>query len=212
MSRSASLSTMTLDRVVLHVYDLNPESNDMLYGFGLGMYHSGVVVGTKEYTFGSGSGVYSHDPKQAGGARFREAIEMGSFGGTQRDLDRILDELRDSFKGTSYHILTRNCNSFSEALCNALLNKSIPGFVNRMAQIGSFFSCLLPPSITNDSPVNQGPTTIRAPNPFAGEGRRLLVESSDPTNALVSDQEKKAKIREATLARLGKQSQATQPT
>ena len=38
-------------RVYLNVYDL-AEQNDLLYQFGLGMYHSGVHIGREEYTFG----------------------------------------------------------------------------------------------------------------------------------------------------------------
>jgi len=201
-SRASSLSSVTLAKVVLNVYDLNPDANDVLYGFGLGLYHSGVQVGGNEWTFASGSGIFSHDPRQAGGARFREAIEMGSFSGTQRDLDRILDELRDSFKGTNYHILTMNCNSFSEALVTRMLNKSIPGFVNRMAMIGSYFSCLLPASISNDAPVNQPQIAATKANPFSGEGRRLLVTDSTKSAAeKENDSERKEKIRAATLAR-----------
>lgn len=206
--RVSSFQNIGLSKVILNVYDLNPESNEILYQFGLGMYHSGVQIGGNEWTFAAGGGVYSHEPKGAGGAKFRESIDMGNFSGTQRDLDRALDELRDSFKGPSYHILTKNCNSFAEALVLRLLNKSIPAYVNRMAFIGSFFSCLLPPSISNDAPVNQiGSSTSASINPFAGQGRRLLSDTDSTFSSKDgnTDEMRKDRIRQAALARLQSQ-------
>lgn len=56
-----------------------------------------------------------------------------------REILKILDDLREAFPGNSYHIARKNCNSFSNALAEALLGKGIPGYINRMASIGSFF-------------------------------------------------------------------------
>jgi hypothetical protein len=50
-----------------------------------------------------------------------------------------LDDLREKFPGNSYHYMRKNCNSFSNALAEALLGEEIPGYINRMAKIGSFF-------------------------------------------------------------------------
>jgi hypothetical protein len=38
-------------KIYLNVYDLN-DNNEILYPWGLGMYHSGVQIGREEYTFG----------------------------------------------------------------------------------------------------------------------------------------------------------------
>lgn len=35
--------------------------------------------------------------------------------------------------------MRKNCNAFSNALSEALLGKKIPGYVNRMASLGSVF-------------------------------------------------------------------------
>jgi len=209
MSRAVGLSTMTASQVLLNVYDLNSDANETLYQFGLGMYHSGVQIGGNEFTFASGSGIFSHDPRQAGGAKFRETLSMGTFQGTQRDLDRILDELRDTFQGSSYHVLTMNCNSFADAFVARLVDCRIPGWVNRMASIGAFFSCLLPQQLGNEAPVTQAPG--RATVAFSGEGHRLLQES-DPRTSGSGGQEcaedRRRKVREATLQRFN-QGQST---
>lgn len=52
---------------------------------------------------------------------------------------KIIDEVKEAFPGNSYHFIRKNCNSFSNALAEALLGKGVPGYVNRMAGIGSVF-------------------------------------------------------------------------
>jgi len=131
------------------------EELQYFHGFGFGAYHSGVQIGNVEYTYGSGAGIFLTDPKSAPGAVFRESIEMGSFDGSSRRIDKILDELRTDFTGSAYNILTRNCNHFADAFLRKILNKPIPSYVNRLAFFGSIFSCVLPPSLTGQAPVDQ---------------------------------------------------------
>ena len=145
---------MSSSRVILNVYDLH-ESNDQLYALGLGLYHSGVQVGGLEWTFAGGAGIFSDDPKGAP-AKYRESFDMGEFAGSSRDMDIILDDLRQKFAPNSYNLLTQNCNSFAEDFCQRMLGKSIPGFVNRMAYMGSMVQCILPPSLTEGSDPTQG--------------------------------------------------------
>ena len=146
---------MSSSRVILNVYDLH-EMNDQLHTLGLGLYHSGVQVGGLEWTFAGGAGIFSDDPKGAP-AKYRESFDMGEFAGSSRDMDIILDDLRQKFVANSYNLLTQNCNSFAEDFCQRLLGKSIPGFVNRMAYMGSLVQCILPPSMTGgDDPTQSG--------------------------------------------------------
>lgn len=88
-------------------------------------------------------------------AKYRESIELGTFQGTTRDFERILDDLKTKFPGTSYNIVTQNCNHFANALVTKLLNKPIPGYVNRLANLGGMVSCLIPSQLLTDAPVNQ---------------------------------------------------------
>jgi hypothetical protein len=141
-------------RVILNVYDLN-ESNDIYYPWGLGLYHSGVQIGRDEYTFASSAGIFTHPPKGAGGAKFRESLDLGEYKGTSKDLEMVINGLRSQFKGSDYHLLNNNCNHFANVLVVRLLGKEIPPFVNRMAYYGSFFACLLPENATGAAPVDQ---------------------------------------------------------
>jgi len=139
-------------KVTLNVYDLH-EYNQHLYAMGLGMYHSGVEIGGVEYTFSSGSGVFNHAPRAAGGAKFREAVDLGTLASSSA-VGTAIEELRHEFKGSDYNILERNCNHFAEALVWRLLGKQLPGYVNRMAGFGAMFSCLMPQSMLKDAPVD----------------------------------------------------------
>ena len=65
----------------------------------------------------------------------------------------VVDSLREEFPGSSYNIITRNCNTFSNELARLLLDKPVPGYINRLANMGSFMSCLLPRSLTGAAPV-----------------------------------------------------------
>ena len=62
--------------------------------FGLGLFHTGVQVGGREYTFAGGGGVFDMTPQEAPGAKFREAIDMGAFEGSESKLASIIDELK----------------------------------------------------------------------------------------------------------------------
>jgi len=169
MSRYSGLQTVSSSRVIINVYDLN-EMNDSLYGMGLGMYHSGVQIGGLEWTFAGGAGIYSDSPKSAP-ATFRESIDMGEFAGGSRDVDSILDDLRQKFKPNSYNLLSQNCNSFAEAFVERLLAKPLPPYINRLAGWGSMIQCILPPGLT-DAPAPVGDTTSSsgAGEAFGGSG------------------------------------------
>lgn len=147
-------------KVLLNVYDLSPEHNAYLYHWGLGAYHSGVEINGVEYTFGSGGGVFEMTPKNAGpDAIFRESIDMGVYEGSSQEFESILNHLRIDFNGSSYNILTRNCNHFADKFLQLVVKKSAPAYVNRLASLGSAVSCLLPPSMTGAAPVDNQPQT-----------------------------------------------------
>jgi len=224
-----NLGTLQSSRVLINVYDLN-ESNEYLYGVGLGLYHSGVQVGGLEWTFASQAGIFSTEPKYAPGARFRESIDMGVFDGSSREVDLILDELRKEFRGSDYNILTKNCNAFASAFVHKLVNRHPPAYINRMAEIGACFSCLLPPSLTNHAPVDWGTggggggggggsvyriggsssSGSSSFNAFGGQGYKLgattngemqsMEISSSTTPSTLND--RREKLRQAAMSRL----------
>ena len=71
----------------------------------------------REYSFGSGGGIFESTPREAGGAPFRLQLDMGSYEGGSKELNRALDDLRSSgFGNSDYNLIYKNCNHFSNAL------------------------------------------------------------------------------------------------
>eukprot|EP00612_Vaucheria_litorea_P000680 CAMPEP_0171452942 /NCGR_PEP_ID=MMETSP0945-20130129/853_1 /TAXON_ID=109269 /ORGANISM="Vaucheria litorea, Strain CCMP2940" /LENGTH=201 /DNA_ID=CAMNT_0011977719 /DNA_START=97 /DNA_END=699 /DNA_ORIENTATION=+ len=192
--------------VTLNIYDLS-QANDYLYPMGFGIHHSGVEVMGSEYTFAGGGGIFSHSPREAPGALFRCSIKMGTI--TNRaTLERALSDLRPEFLPNSYNVLNRNCNTFSDAFCLALLDKPIPGYVNRVANLGNAFSCLFPPQMIGNAPVNEDRSFAASNNvyePFSGSGMSLAdsdskITSSSTINSTANLTDRREKIRLARIS------------
>jgi hypothetical protein len=135
---------------------------------------------------------------------------MGTVEMNPRDLDYVLDELRKEFQGDDYHILLRNCNHFADAFIQKLLQRDIPGYVNRLAFVGSMFTCLMPPSLLNENPVDatsSNNNNNRNSRQITNNTNQQFFTTKGSTlggTAIVNaaDVDKKEVIRQATLKRL----------
>jgi len=107
------------------------------------------------------------------------AIKMGTFEGSESRINEVIRELRDDFKGTDYSLIFKNCNCFAAAFVKKLNNRDIPAWINRMAEIGQYCSCLLPSSALQpqsqsaDSAPLVGDKGGSQFQPFKGKGNRL---------------------------------------
>jgi hypothetical protein len=121
----------------------------------MGLHHTGIEIDGKEWSYGSGGGIFDGPTRVAPGAKYRTTIEMGVFEGGSSDLNRSIDELRhdEGFSPNGYSLVKRNCNHFCNALVWKLLQRTIPPYINRIANIGDCCSCLLPKQLLEDSPV-----------------------------------------------------------
>ncbi|GER34757.1 PPPDE putative thiol peptidase family protein [Striga asiatica] len=122
----------------LNVYDLTP-INNYLYWFGLGIYHSGIEVHDMEYGFGahefSTSGVFEVEPRSCPGFIFRRSIPLGSTDMSRSEFRSFMEHLSNKYHGDTYHLISKNCNHFTDEVCQRLTGKSIPGWVNRLARV-----------------------------------------------------------------------------
>jgi hypothetical protein len=167
--------------VFLNVYDLHPH-NSLLGVVGLGVFHSGLEVHGTEYSFGGGGGIFSHAPGQAQGAKFKCRIQLGEVAATSREVERVVEGMRESgaWSGDAYRLMGRNCNTFADALSHTLCGTHIPPWVNRVgdigAQVNSACSCIMPRSVSDAAaPVEGGaPSASSSGAPrFGGSGMRL---------------------------------------
>ena len=144
---------------------------------------------------GSSSGIFTHPPREAGaggnGAVLVDTIEMGHCTRTMGQIEGIIDEMRDEYLGSGYHLLLRNCNHFAEDLCHRLLGRPLPPYVNRLAFVGGCATMCVPPQYLSwlgkqSAPVNGSTAGVprTAPRPrrgasatnpraFNGHGNRL---------------------------------------
>ncbi|XVF52560.1 hypothetical protein PTKIN_Ptkin05aG0028300 [Pterospermum kingtungense] len=59
----------------------------------------------------------------------------------------FMEQISQKYHGDTYHLIAKNCNHFTDEVCMQLTGKPIPGWVNRLARVGSFCNCILPESI-----------------------------------------------------------------
>lgn len=59
----SSMLSSSSPQVKLNVYDLSPV-NEFGHAVGLGVFHSGLEVDGREYTFAGGGGIFDHDPRK----------------------------------------------------------------------------------------------------------------------------------------------------
>ncbi|XP_057968211.1 deSI-like protein At4g17486 [Malania oleifera] len=137
-------------QVVLNVYDLTP-LNSYTYWFGFGIFHSGIEVHGMEYGFGAhdfpASGVFEVEPRTCPGFIYRCSISLGRMTMSPHEFRTFIENVAAEYHGDTYHLITKNCNHFTNDISWRLTGKRIPGWVNRLAQLGSVCSCLLPESL-----------------------------------------------------------------
>lgn len=150
--------------IILNVYDLNLKTNGhpLIKLTGLGFYHSGIEINGTEYAYGGnesnpGTGVFAAPPLSAEveGVTYKESFLLGSVKNASRVND-VLDEVKRQFIANEYNLITRNCNHFCEAFTMQLLDKKLPSYVNKAANLGHYFSCFLPNSVKGINPVPSG--------------------------------------------------------
>ena len=166
---------------------------------------------------------------------------MGSYDGGSKELNKALDDLRGNFGPSDYNLVRKNCNAFCNALVLRLLQKPIPSYINRLAQLGNCCSCLLPKQLLEDAPVggsgnnrntgnqsflvpthasmNRGSTasTTSTGSSFSGQGYSLggggSSSSSSKATGNTSDLvDRREKARKAALARLERNQQPQSST
>ncbi|XP_015578037.1 deSI-like protein At4g17486 isoform X2 [Ricinus communis] len=149
-SQNENLNNGTETQVVLNVYDLTPVNN-YTYWFGFGIFHSGIEVHGKEYGFGAHdfpvSGVFEVEPRSCPGFIYRCSIPLGRISMPVYEFRTFIESVASEYHGDTYHLISKNCNHFTDDISERLVGKGIPGWVNRLARLGALCSCLLPESL-----------------------------------------------------------------
>jgi PPPDE putative peptidase domain len=125
-----------------------------LPAIGLGAYHTSLQIHGYRYTFTGNYGIvkcFSHVELTGlpPNAIFQESIFLGRTTYERGEVNEIVKKFSDKyFKPTSYHLVHRNCNHFTETFATALLLgdrlaepdigrlEAYPTWINRLANTG----------------------------------------------------------------------------
>lgn len=146
-SSTSSVDEFDGTPVVLNIYDLT-QLNNYMYCCGLGIFHSGIEVHGLEYGFGAhdfpASGVFEVEPKSCPGFVYRCSISLGRTTMNPYEFRAFIEHMAGDYFGDTYHLISKNCNHFTDDVCMRLTGKPTPRWVNRLARLGAFCNCLLP--------------------------------------------------------------------
>eukprot|EP00930_Biecheleria_cincta_P089019 TRINITY_DN78276_c0_g1_i1.p1 TRINITY_DN78276_c0_g1~~TRINITY_DN78276_c0_g1_i1.p1 ORF type:complete len:197 (+),score=22.04 TRINITY_DN78276_c0_g1_i1:98-688(+) len=131
--------------VVVRIYDVSGSTtvkyfNKVFRTLGTGAFHAGVEVYGSEWSFGhteNGTGVFSCQPRTAQSHHYREAIQMGVTQFSSWEVQSILEDMMEDWKGREYDILRKNCCHFAEQFCLKLGVGTLPTWVMNMSGAGS---------------------------------------------------------------------------
>ncbi|KAI8378903.1 PPPDE putative peptidase domain-containing protein [Blakeslea trispora] len=139
--------------VYVNVYDMIQSNYITQFGYyalGVGIFHSGVEIEGKEYCFGGHevpnvTGVFVVEPKIGiPELTLKQTFDMGTTNLTAQEIEELLVRISDEYVGTSYNLLSRNCNHFTEDFVARLTHRSLPSWINRAARLGTMFPCMVP--------------------------------------------------------------------
>mmetsp|Transcript_67003 Transcript_67003/g.132105 ORF Transcript_67003/g.132105 Transcript_67003/m.132105 type:complete len:343 (-) Transcript_67003:15-1043(-) len=138
---SRHTSTRKATAVKVHIYDVGTTQvgqalNSILRPFGTGIFHCGVEVHNREWSFGE-DGVYDTPPKKCGGHTYCDSIFMGLTTLTVLETLRLLQALEQMWLKAGYDLLTRNCCHFSSSFCALLGVGHLPKWLTSLADAGA---------------------------------------------------------------------------
>lgn len=127
--------------VLVNVYDLNDSmvtcnwvtSNLIQLG---GAFHAGVEVYHSEWSYGT-EGIFKIQPRNHEYHVFNQSVNMGKTSLEPAEIHAILREMAPSWKAMSYDLMRKNCCTFADDFCRKLGVGPLPGWVNRLAQVGA---------------------------------------------------------------------------
>lgn len=152
--RSTPSASRQKTEILINIYDLLPPGtlSNALWYLGSSLLHTGVVIPVldREYAFGGHnhpdlSGVYWTKPRMLPpGGTWRCELLQGFTFCSGAEIEGIVQEASAKFLGTSYNLLSHNCNHFTNYLCESLVGKAAPAWLNRAASIGIALPCVVP--------------------------------------------------------------------
>jgi hypothetical protein len=137
------------EKCILNVYEPADARQSGGAAFGFGVYHTGLEVYGTEYMFAggagqSGSGIHTQAPRvmhEGSPWKYLKSVELGTTTMTRWEIQDIISKMGSEFPASSYNIMARNCNHFTDAFSKRITKAKtgIPSWVNRTASLGNAF-------------------------------------------------------------------------
>eukprot|EP00039_Didymoeca_costata_P026628 m.16258 g.16258 ORF g.16258 m.16258 type:complete len:172 (+) comp5642_c0_seq2:237-752(+) len=126
---------MSSARVEVWVYDLShgmmSAMSQQFLGKQLdGLWHTSVVAFGKEYFYGGGIQKATPGSTQAG--QPKEKVHVGNTEVPEWLFEQFLEGLMERFSPQNYHLLSNNCNHFSDEAAGFLTGKGAPDYVRNL--------------------------------------------------------------------------------
>ena len=98
-----------------------------------------------------------------------------------------------------YHVVANNCNDFSDALCRSMIEKGLPGWINRMANCAGCLSAKKMPlsGVVPEQKVKSGQTTSRGDRHSSSTDGQISKEKKQLTAKQIKLMEKLRQSRAA---------------
>lgn len=125
--------------VFLNVYYKSRVSVLLQY-IGLGIFHTAVEINDNEYSFGYTNegycGIVVNTPGQSEWTNVKEKIYIGKTLYSQENINELIMNISDTFKGDTYNCFNKNCNDFAKYFSSILLLEDFyfPKYINESAK------------------------------------------------------------------------------
>jgi hypothetical protein len=101
-----------------------------------GIWHTGIVVFSREYYFGGGIqvtplGAFARSHQMPA----TQMLDMGTTTKTEAELAAYLRSIKNQFTQYTYNLLTNNCNNFADNICKFLTGHGIPEHIVDLPRI-----------------------------------------------------------------------------
>lgn len=129
-----------MSKVVVKVYNIGNENIQKIISTICGkdvsgLFHTSVEVYGSEYYFQGG--ITKSIPNTTMFGNPIRIHTMGETTMTVEELEEYLDILSHKYNAESYHLLSNNCNNFSDSLCMFLVEKNIPEYILEAQEVAS---------------------------------------------------------------------------
>lgn len=178
--------------VLLNVYDLHWTvcglNRFLQDAANVGAFHVGIEVYGVEFMFcglsddDDSGGVIRHIPKHHTAHVYRETINLGVTALSHMEVARLISKLSEDWVAASYHLVTRNCIHFAEALASALQVAPVPDRILNGCEALSSLLCwvgLVTPPIRQSNNSTKADSLNSVKDASSVDSRDASVDSRD---------------------------------